>query len=89
MEKTKLNIGSMRNQCAGCGELFNSVGAFDKHRTGSYGIPDPAKPDSYLPAKRRCLNAEEMAKLGMEKNSAGFWISEPYEYRHSNPDIPA
>jgi hypothetical protein len=79
MKKIQLKAGSVRNQCAGCGELFNSVSAFDKHRTGSYGVPDESNPNSYLPSKRRCMNEEEMTKLDMEKNSAGFWITEPYE----------
>ena len=78
--KVKLNAGTMRNQCPSCGELFNSVHSFEKHRVGRYGIPDPKKEGDYLPANRRCLTAEEMIKEGMLKNTEGFWISAAYEY---------
>lgn len=53
-----------RNQCGGCSEYFNSVGAFEKHRVGKYG------------EQRRCLTPEEMMQKGMSKNDAGFWIGE-------------
>ncbi len=78
----------MHNQCKGCGELFNSVYAFDKHRAGSYGVPDPANPGFYLPSKRRCLTVEEMKKTGMDKNSSGFWVSEPLGDAKISPDHP-
>lgn len=52
-----------RNQCAGCSEYFNSSFAFDKHRTGDFGI------------SRRCITKEEMISKGMAVNAAGFWIS--------------
>lgn len=50
-----------RNECAGCGELFNSTHAFEKHRTGSHGI------------NRRCLTVDEMVSAGMVKGADGFW----------------
>jgi hypothetical protein len=50
------------NQCTGCGRYFNSTGAFDKHRTGKYGVD------------RRCKTEEEMIASGMSLNSNGFWI---------------
>lgn len=53
-----------RNQCPTCGEYFNSTFAFDKHRTGKHGLD------------RHCLKIEQMLALGMEKNNAGFWISQ-------------
>lgn len=51
-----------RNQCAGCGEFFNSVYAFDMHRTGPYSA-------------RRCRSADEMQAQGMAKNKADYWIT--------------
>lgn len=51
-----------RNQCPGCGEYFNSSGAFDKHRIGKFG------------ADRRCRTTEEMEAAGMVKRSDGFWV---------------
>jgi hypothetical protein len=53
-----------RNQCGGCNEYFNSIGAFDKHRVGGFD------------GSRRCLNPEEMIAKGMSKNDDGFWIGE-------------
>ena len=42
-----------RNQCQGCKEYFNSTGAFEKHRTGKYGVD------------RRCKTPEEMIEKGL------------------------
>lgn len=51
-----------KNQCPGCGEYFNSTGAFEKHRTGKFGVD------------RRCKTPEEMTAAGMVKKADGFWI---------------
>jgi len=53
-----------RNQCPACGKYFNSTKAFDKHRTGRYGVD------------RGCLDESEMQSRGMIENACGFWISE-------------
>lgn len=53
-----------RNQCPGCGELFNSTVAFDKHRVGSH-----------QGGKRTCLGVTGMAAKGMFKRDDGFWVS--------------
>lgn len=58
----KLNGGHC--QCSACNELFNSVHAFDKHRTGAY-----------TPDTRRCLSVNEMETNGMTKNAGGWWIT--------------
>jgi len=50
-----------RNQCTSCKEYFNSIGAFEKHRTGKM-------------YDRRCLTTDEMLSKGMSINHAGFWI---------------
>lgn len=73
-KKVKLNVGSMVNQCPSCGEIFNSLVAFDKHRTGEYGKPVK---NGYSPHTRRCRSHEEMHDIGMEHNSKGYWISAP------------
>jgi hypothetical protein len=52
-----------RNQCQGCKAYFNSVKAFDKHRTGKHGVD------------RRCLTEDEMLGKGMSVNKDGFWIT--------------
>lgn len=54
-----------RNQCPGCGDYFNSVSAFDKHRTGTFGV------------SRRCRTVEEMFGAGMARNMSGFWVGKP------------
>lgn len=51
-----------RCQCSGCGKYFNSTAAFDKHRRGEM-------------TARKCLTEQEMTGKGMERNSAGFWIT--------------
>ena len=62
-----MNLGSQRNQCQGCKQYFNSNKAFDKHRTGEYGV------------NRRCRTPEEMMAKGMLINHAGFWITKAYD----------
>lgn len=59
----RLNLYADRNQCPACGELFNSLGAFDKHRTGDF-----------FSAARRCLSVSEMQASGMVVNERGFWV---------------
>jgi hypothetical protein len=62
-----VKLSGRRNQCPTCHEYFNSNGAFDKHRTGSYAKNE-----------RRCLTVAEMVDKGMGKNAAGFWIEKPW-----------
>ena len=70
---TTLKVGKRRNQCSGCKVFFNSVTAFDKHRTGDYGV------------NRRCMTVEEMIAKGMSVNEAGYWIGSSME-RWKNED---
>ena len=56
-------LNGQRNQCQGCKEYFNSVGAFEKHRTGKHG------------RDRRCRTPEELLALGCSLNKDGFWIT--------------
>lgn len=60
MEKRR-GLSGDRNQCPGCGLLFNSTAAFDKHRTGKHGID------------RRCMTPAEMVADGMVIRDDGFW----------------
>lgn len=55
-----------RCQCPTCGEYFNGVQPFDKHRIGSYASPGQ-------PNTRRCLDVAEMEAAGFIRNAAGFW----------------
>ena len=56
-----------RCRCQACGEPFNSVTAFTRHRTG---------PWTDRGAQRRCLAPAEMTHMGWTHNAAGFWITE-------------
>jgi hypothetical protein len=60
---TKLKLTGNRNQCPTCSRYFNSITAFDAHRTGIFG------------EDRRCLTVHEMQSHGMALNSAGFWVA--------------
>lgn len=51
-------------ECPACGEMFNRVSTFDKHRVGTFGVD------------RRCLSPEEMAAKGWRVNDRGFWLTE-------------
>ncbi|OOG43233.1 hypothetical protein B0E52_09865 [Rhodanobacter sp. C06] len=53
-----------RCQCTACGEYFNGVQPFDRHRVGSFGTD------------RRCLDVQAMEAAGFVRNAAGFWTSE-------------
>ena len=61
-----LTIGSRACCCPTCDEYFNSVAAFDKHRTGTYETV------------RRCLAPDEMTAAGMSVNQRGFWVSQAF-----------
>lgn len=69
-----------KNQCSGCGELFSSGSAFEKHRTGPFGVKGK-------PSNRRCLTVAEMVSKGYLKNATGFWIrgANPLYRNASNP----
>ena len=58
-----MRLAGSRNQCGGCREYFNSNAAFEKHRTGKFGVD------------RRCLTPDEMIAKKMLKNTAGFWTT--------------
>lgn len=62
MKDPKLKPGTNYCRCSACDEHFNSVFAFDMHRTG------PAN-------DRKCLSRAEMREIGMSVNQRGYWIS--------------
>lgn len=57
-----------RCRCAGCGEVFNSVSVFARHRVGGWADQG---------AHRRCLTVLAMVRKGWTQNAAGFWIERP------------
>ena len=66
IKETNMKLGHSRCQCRACGEYFNSVAAFDKHRTDA------------LCETRRCLTPKEILSLNMSKNRDGFWITSTF-----------
>lgn len=58
-----------RCQCAKCGEYFNGLQPFDKHRVGEYAKAGQRN-------TRRCLAVAEMKARGWTRNVAGFWTTE-------------
>ncbi|KAI3593899.1 hypothetical protein D9X30_1074 [Cupriavidus sp. U2] len=60
---TRRALTGDRNQCPTCGEYFNSMSAFDKHRIGEFGTD------------RRCMTETEMNSAGMVKNAEDFWLT--------------
>lgn len=84
-----MKLNGDHNQCAGCGEMFNSSAAFDKHRTGAFGAP--MGDGTYMMHSRRCMTVAEMTEKGMVKNSGGWWITaaNPMDYPvQSNVERP-
>jgi len=63
--RTTLTLRGDRNQCPGCGELFNSTHAFEMHRKGLHSGN-----------QRKCRDPEEMRAIGMEQRPGGWWISQ-------------
>lgn len=66
-----------RCQCPTCGEYFNGVQPFDKHRIGQYGID------------RRCLTVAELDAAGFIRNAAGFWCTRASAEHALQPRAPA
>lgn len=57
-----LKLTGNRSRCTVCGEVFNSVHGFDRHRVGAA-------------ADRRCLGITEIQGRGFLKNAHGYWIT--------------
>jgi hypothetical protein len=55
-----------RCRCASCGEYFNALTAFERHRYGAYA-PITATDT------RQCRTPAEMMAWGWSQNPAGFW----------------
>jgi hypothetical protein len=71
-----------RAECRACGEFFSSTGAFDMHRTGSYGNPiynQKKQVIGYTKHERRCLTPQEMLDKAMAQNSQGIWITGTFD----------
>lgn len=69
----KLAPGTNVCFCTTCGELFKSVGGFDKHRRA-----DPF----------RCLTTAEMREKGMALNEHGQWVTAAYaDWRGDNAEL--
>ena len=69
-----------RSQCPTCGEYFNGVQPFDKHRIGEYA-------KAGQPNTRRCLTVAELETCGWVRNAAGFWCERATK-PHTRPRAP-
>lgn len=63
-------LSGRRCECGACHQRFNSVSAFDLHRTGTYGND------------RHCREPGEMLAIGMSQNALGFWIERTRDERY-------
>jgi hypothetical protein len=68
----ELGLGTNSCECTDCGEFFNSVYGFDKHRV--FAVPDVEDWDT-----RTCLTPAQLRARGWLKNARGFWITEAYD----------
>ena len=71
----------MAHFCAACGNDFNSLHAFDKHRVGSYGTAILDAKDrtiGYTRPERRCMTIDEMIAAKMQRNQYGRWTGEAF-----------
>ena len=71
-----------RAECRACGKIFSSTGAFDMHRTGSYGhaIYDERKQViGYTKHERRCCTEQEMLDKQMIKNDKDIWTKGTFD----------
>jgi hypothetical protein len=67
-----MKLSGNRCRCHHCGEYFNSLRGFDRHRTGTF---------KERGVHRRCLSVAELVARGWSKNEDGFWITETFEQR--------
>lgn len=63
MRRSDKLLTGARCECARCGQLFNSIKGFDRHRAGPMWA-------------RRCLTSAELTARGWERNRGGYWITE-------------
>lgn len=68
---THPKLTGRRCECTGCGELFNSESAFDRHRVGDFAGTGGL-------SSRRCLTEPELLAAGWSRNEAGAWITRPF-----------
>lgn len=59
-------------ECCSCGLKFSGEGAFNKHRTGSYGANNGVTGYKH---ERRCLTVDEMKAKDMAQNGKGLWTT--------------
>jgi hypothetical protein len=62
------------NLCCACGQDFNSVGLFDRHRVGRHAYDFAEGLEFGVEDGRRCLDTEEMRDAGWRLNTRGRWI---------------
>lgn len=56
-----------KSTCCGCGLVFSSVRAFERHRAGSYKLVERSA------NARHCLDTYGMLRAGLLQNDSGVW----------------
>ncbi len=54
-----------RCECCACGQRFNAVSTFDRHRSGPFEGSEP----------RRCACPAALLLRGWSQNAGGFWVT--------------
>ena len=60
-----VTLTGSRCRCDSCGEHFNSVSVFDRHRVGDW---------QERGTRRQCLKVAQMQARGWSRNAGGFWV---------------
>lgn len=71
-----------RCQFTACGEYFNGVQPFDRHRVGDFA-------KGGQPSTRRCLSVAELDAAESIRNAAGFWCERTDAEHAIRPRAPA
>jgi hypothetical protein len=66
--------GAGVNLCRACGQVFGSVGLFDRHRVGRHAYLFAEGLEIGREDGRRCLDVEEMGEAGWRLSGRGRWI---------------
>jgi hypothetical protein len=62
------------NLCTTCGQDFNGVELFDRHRVGNHAYTFAEGLERGLEDGRRCLDPSEMESLGWRLNARNRWV---------------
>jgi len=64
-QRARQSLVGTQSLCSGCGDYFNGVNVFDRHRVGDF---------EERGTNRRCLTPNEMLERGWWRNKKRFWV---------------